>query len=63
MEKIKCTHTKRLSVYGRDDKNWISSLKIRGEMVYICEDCGEVFSEKIIKRDVLCEENEFRGLK
>ncbi len=55
VKKTKCNHDNRLPVYGRDEKNWISSLKIRGEMVFICEDCGEVFAEKkkITKHDVL----------
>lgn len=53
MVKSKCNHKKRLSVYARDKKNWISSLKIRGEMVYICEDCGEVFAEKIVKQEIV----------
>ena len=44
---MKCKHKKRLAVYGRDEKNWISSLKIRGEMIFICEDCGEIIKEKL----------------
>ena len=54
MEKEKkCNHKNKLSVYGRDEKNWISSLKIRGKMVYICEDCGDLFTEKVTKQDVV----------
>jgi len=46
-----CKHKRKLAVYGRDEKNWISSLKIRGEMIFICEDCGEIvkMKEEIIK--------------
>ena len=41
-----CKHTKRLTVYGRDEKNWINAKKFRGHTVYICEDCGTIFQDK-----------------
>ena len=44
--KKECKHTKRLAVYGRDEKNWISTLKIRGQMIYICEGCGMIFQNE-----------------
>ena len=40
---MRCKHKKRLTVYGRDEKNWINVKKIRGKTVYICEECGEIF--------------------
>jgi len=40
-----CKHKNKLPVYGRDEKNWISSLKVRGEMVFICSDCGMILKE------------------
>ena len=55
METKECEHKNKLHVYGRGKNNWISSMKFRGEWVFICEDCGEILTEKvkIIKYDVV----------
>lgn len=47
-----CKHKNKLVVYGRDKNNWISSLKIRGHQVFICQDCGDIFQEELKKIEV-----------
>lgn len=44
---MECKHKNKLPVYGRDEKNWISSVKIRGEMVFICQDCRKIVKETV----------------
>ena len=42
-----CKHEKRLSLYGRAKNNWISTIKFRGNSVYICEVCGSIIEDSL----------------
>lgn len=52
-----CVHKLTLPLYARDEKNWISSQKITGRMIYICTKCGSLLDKGFIERDdALCED-------
>ena len=54
-----CKHKLTLPLYAREEKNWISSQKITGRMIYICTKCGGLLDKGFIEReDVLCEGGE-----
>ena len=48
-----CKHKNKLSLYGRGEKSWISTQKLSGNMIYVCEDCGAILEEKLIEKKTL----------
>ena len=43
---MSCKHKKKLSLYGRAEKGWISTLKLSGKMIYVCAECGALLERK-----------------
>jgi len=47
----KCQHKLTLPLYARDEKKWISSKKLMGQMIYICTKCGAILDRGFVERD------------
>ena len=43
--KKECKHENSDPMYARGEKNWTSTQKILGYMVYVCYDCGAFFKK------------------
>ena len=48
-----CKHKNKLSLYGRDEKTWQSTLMLCGNMIYACKNCGAVLEEKLVKKKTI----------
>ncbi len=48
-----CKHKNKLSLYGRDEKNWISTQKLSGNMIYCCKDCGAILEKALVENKTL----------
>ena len=51
--KKECKHENSDPMYARGEKNWTSTQKILGYMVYVCYDCGAFFKKgtEEVKKD------------
>ena len=54
-----CEHKNSDPMYARGEKNWTSTQKVLGYMVYVCYDCGAFFKKSKQNTEISSEiENE-----
>lgn len=48
---VNCKHENTWALYARDEKTWISTKSLCGNMIYVCSDCRAITEKKtVIKR-------------
>lgn len=47
----KCNHKLTLPLYARGERNWVSSKKLKGKMIYICTKCKMIFDKGFLEID------------